>query len=56
MEKTLNFNFEKETKGTLRFKEVVAENEEMVVGTLYVRKSALKEEKPEKLVVSIKSE
>lgn len=39
----VTFEFEKETKNTMRFQEVVNENETPVCGTIYVQKSALKE-------------
>jgi hypothetical protein len=39
---TLTFNFEKETKGAVRFSEQTqGELTEPVVGTLYIRKSGL---------------
>jgi len=49
----LKFKFERETKNTFRFQEVVEEGEEAVVGTLYVRKAAFKS-KVEFLTVTIK--
>ncbi len=52
MKTTLKFVQEKETKGTVRFKEVGAPDE-VVVGTLYVKKAALEEPYPEKLTVTI---
>lgn len=36
----LNFEFEKETKGTIRFKEI---SDDPVVGTLYIKKAHLDE-------------
>ena len=36
----LNFEFEKETKGTIRFKEI---SDDPVVGTLYIKKTHLDE-------------
>jgi len=40
----LKFTFEKETKGAFRFKEAdVGKFDEPKVGSLYIRKSALKE-------------
>jgi len=54
MEKTLTFNLEKETKGTWRYAEV-AEGPDPVVGTLYVKKSALTGDAPKVLTVTIKS-
>ena len=56
MEKTIEFSYDKETKGTLRFKEVVLENENLICGTLYIRKEALGEEKPQKVIVSLRTE
>lgn len=47
----INFEFEKETKNTIRFKEV---SEESIIGTLYIKKSALKEYKQESIEVEIK--
>ena len=43
----VTFEFEKETKNTMRFQEVVNENETPVCGTIYVQKSALKDMKYE---------
>lgn len=43
----VTFEFEKETKNTIRFQEVIAENETPVCGTIYIQKSALKELKYE---------
>ncbi len=56
MKVTLKFSIERETKGTMRYKEQVAgEFDEPVSGTLYVRKSAFKAEGrvPEVLTVTI---
>lgn len=39
----VDFEFERATKGTVRFAEVVAEGEEPAVGTLYLRKERLAE-------------
>lgn len=52
LETTLKFDFEKETKGTVRFKER-AKPDEVVVGTLYVKKVALEEPYPQTLTVMI---
>jgi len=38
---TVSFEEERETKGTIRFSEVVGDMEEAKIGTLYVRKSTL---------------
>ena len=56
MDKTINLQFDKETLNTFRYKEIVPPNEKPVIVTLYVKKEALGEEKPEKLIVTIKSE
>ncbi len=48
----LVFKFEKETKGTVRYKEVEGE-QGVVVGTLYMRKSALKTPYPDEVKVTI---
>lgn len=50
----VDFLLERETKGTRRFQEVHADTEEPMIGTLYVRKSALARiGNPEKLAVTI---
>lgn len=36
----INFEFEKETKGTMRFKEI---SDDPVIGTLYIKKAHLDE-------------
>lgn len=46
MERKLSFRIEKETKGALQYKEYTAEGQQadaaqMMIGTLYVRKSAV---------------
>ena len=56
MEKIIEFEFEKETKGAIRFKEIVPEGEDRVVGTLYVRKSFLGSLKPEKMTITLRFE
>ena len=55
-EKTLQFEFEKSTKNTYRFKEIVPEGEDRVIGTLYIRKDALKGERPKKVIINLKNE
>ena len=55
-EKTLQFEFEKSTKNTYRFKEIVPEGEDRVIGTLYVRKSFLGSFKPEKITITLRFE
>lgn len=37
---SIKFEFEKETKGTVRYREI---SEDPVIGTLYIKKSKLKE-------------
>ncbi len=49
----LTFTFNKETKNTVRFSEVVADDSTPVVGELYVRKSAIKGETPKTLTVTV---
>ena len=49
----LTFEFNKETKNTLRFSEVVADEDTPVIGELYVRKSAIKGETPKMLTVIV---
>jgi hypothetical protein len=54
MNKTLQFTISKETKGAIQYKEDGASsNAEAVVGTLYVRKSALEGKVPSTLTVTI---
>ena len=56
MQKHMRFEEERETKGTIRFAEVVGDLEEPVVGTLYVRKGALSQlgwERGQTLTVTI---
>jgi len=50
---TVAFDFDKATKNTYRFTEVADDGAD-VIGTLYVKKSALGAEAPAKLEVSIK--
>ena len=56
LEKTIEFAWEKSTKGTERFKEIVPEDEDKVIGTLYIRKDALKGERPKKVIITLKTE
>ena len=49
----LTFEFNKETKNTVRFSEVVADGSEPVIGELYVRKSALGNDRPKTLSLTI---
>lgn len=44
---------EKETKGTVRYKEV-DDGKDIIIGTLYIKKSALTQPYPEKVRVIIK--
>ena len=51
---TLHFEPERETKGTWRFAEQHADTDEPMVGTLYIRKSALaKLGNPDRLKVTV---
>ena len=52
---TVHFEFEKETKNTVRFKEVVQGDARPTIGTIYVLKSVLRVP-PKRLVVEIKEE
>lgn len=58
MEKTISFEFEKDTKGTFRYKEIIPEGGKLVVGTLYIRKDAFEDltSRPDRLSVTIKEE
>ena len=49
----LTFKLNKETKNTVRFSEVVAGDSTPVVGELYVQKSALGNDRPKVLSVTI---
>ena len=49
----LTFELNKETKNTVRFSEVVADEETPVVGELYVQKSALGSDRPKVLTVTL---
>mgnify|MGYP007132578188 CR=1 FL=1 len=53
---TVNFTFERETKGAVRYQEVVpsGDPERRVIGTLYLRKTALNGTVPQRLTVTIK--
>lgn len=56
MKKVITLEFEKETPGTYRFKEI-NETEELIVPSLYIKKRAFEEEeeRPEKITVTIES-
>jgi len=49
----LTFKFNKETKNTLRFSEVVADDCTPVIGELYVRKSAVEGDTPKTLTLTV---
>ena len=49
----LTFEFHKETKNTVRFSEVVADDATPVIGELYVRKSAINGDTPKMLTVTV---
>ena len=49
----LTFKFNKETKNTLRFSEVVADDSTPVIGELYVRKSAVDGKTPKMLTLIV---
>ena len=49
----LTFKFNKETKNTVRFSEVVADDDTPVVGELYIRKSAIKGKTPKMIEMTI---
>lgn len=53
MERVVLLKFEKETKGTVRYKEVELEGKEMVIGTLYIKKGALTTPYPDEVTVTI---
>lgn len=55
MEKTLKFEYSKETKNTFVYSEIAPEDEEVSVPTLYIKKSAFEEERPDEIIVTIKS-
>jgi hypothetical protein len=56
---TVHFTFDRETPGTMRYQEVDEQGKPKkasngaVVGTLYVRKSALGKDAPRRLLVTI---
>lgn len=56
---TVGFKFEKETKGAIRYQEIDGEGNPVTttdgakIGTLYLRKTALSNEVPQKLKVEI---
>ena len=50
---TLKFVTEKETKNTVRYQEVVPAGGSQVIGPLYIQKSAIGEQVPRLLVVTV---
>ena len=56
----LRFTYEKETKNTIRYQEVIGDeaysNRDIAVGALYVQKEALGEPAPQRLRVTIEEE
>jgi hypothetical protein len=53
IEKTLEFIKEKETKNTIRYQEVKAGGEKVVIGPLYIQKSFLPDKCPENINIKI---
>ena len=49
----LSFTFNKETKNTLRFSEVVTGDATPVIGELYIRKSAVNGDTPKMLTLTV---
>tara|TARA_R110002050_G_scaffold264743_1_gene405666 strand:- start:410 stop:598 length:189 start_codon:yes stop_codon:yes gene_type:complete len=49
----LSFTFNKETKNTLRFSEVVTDDATPVIGELYIRKSAVNGDTPKMLTLTV---
>jgi len=59
MNKELKFTFDRETKNTYRFQEKEERDvvNDIVIGTLYVQKSAFgEEERPDEITVTIKTD
>lgn len=53
---TVNFELEKETKGTVRYAEQLGEDDPKVIGTLYLQKPAAEAlGNPQKLTVTVKA-
>jgi hypothetical protein len=52
---TAKFQFERETKGAVRFQELVPSGQEGVINTLYLRKTALNGQVPQSITVNINS-
>ena len=55
MKLTLRFKFQKETKGTYRYSEVHGDEVAPAIGTLYIRKYAVEGEKPDMIMVELRS-
>lgn len=57
MKLVINFTFEKETPGAVRYAEdrIKGHEDEYAVGTLYLRKTALEEPYPETLTVTVQA-
>lgn len=56
MKKVIQLVFEKETPGTFRYKEDPKEDEEIVIGTLYIKKGTFEgETRPDVITVTIES-
>ena len=54
MKKIINLTYEKETPGTFRFKEEPDENDDVVIGTLYIKKRVFEgKTRPESIKVTI---
>lgn len=53
MQIELTFEFERETKNTIRFQEIEDNDGNVAVGTLYVQKAALGKDVPDVLHVTI---
>ena len=55
MERTVEMTFERSTPNTHRFAEKVATGGSPVIGTLYIQKSAIGEQAPKRIVVTVKT-
>lgn len=56
MKEVIKLVFEKETPGTFRYKEEPEGDNEVVIGTLYIKKGVFEgETKPEEITVTIES-
>lgn len=53
MEKILNFEIDKETPGTFRYKQIVPDDEEASVPTIYIRKTFFEEKRPDTIKIII---